>query len=108
MDDQELKARLTPEQYTVTQKAGTERPFTGRYWDTKTDGDYHCIVCDARLFDSNTKFDSGTGWPSFSDSKSDDAVVVAVSFCVPVTSCEWLLSASFLRNGVLLRGQSGF
>ncbi len=74
MNDQDLKARLTAEQYKVTQKAGTERPFTGKYWDTKTDGSYHCIVCDAKLFDSDTKFDSGTGWPSFFDAESDKAV----------------------------------
>ena len=63
--DAELRARLTPEQYKVTQKAGTERAFTGKYWDTKTDGVYHCVVCEAPLFGSDDKYDSGTGWPSF-------------------------------------------
>ena len=65
-DDAELRERLTPEQYEVTQKAGTERAFTGEYHDTKDDGIYHCRVCDAKLFSSDKKFDSGTGWPSFS------------------------------------------
>lgn len=64
-DNAELRQRLTPEQYRVTQKGGTERPHSGRYHDTKDDGTYHCIVCDAELFDSDAKFDSGTGWPSF-------------------------------------------
>lgn len=66
MDTDNLKDRLTPEQYQVTQKGGTERAFTGIYWDTKEKGLYKCIVCDSVLFDSESKFDSGTGWPSFS------------------------------------------
>lgn len=73
-DDAELKERLTKEQYHVTQKAGTERAFTGEYHDTKTEGTYHCVVCDDPLFESQTKYDSGTGWPSFSLPVSEDAV----------------------------------
>lgn len=73
-DDAELKDRLTKEQYYVTQQAGTERAFTGEYHDTKTEGVYHCVVCDDPLFTSETKFDSGTGWPSFSLPVSEDAV----------------------------------
>ena len=61
----DLRERLTPEQYEVTQNGGTERAFTGAYWDTKDAGVYRCVVCDEALFDSDTKFDSGTGWPSF-------------------------------------------
>ena len=67
----ELKKRLTPEQFRVTQQAGTERPFSGRYHDEKSPGTYRCIVCDAALFDSNAKYDSGTGWPSFSAAVDD-------------------------------------
>jgi peptide-methionine (R)-S-oxide reductase len=62
---EDLRQRLTPLQYEVTQEAGTERAFSGEYWDTKDDGTYHCVVCDEPLFRSDTKFDSGTGWPSF-------------------------------------------
>ena len=64
-DRAELKQKLTPEQYHVTQEAGTECAFTGRYWDTKDPGMYHCVCCGAPLFDSRRKFNSGTGWPSF-------------------------------------------
>lgn len=63
----EWKKELTPEQYRVTCEGSTEPAFTGKYWDHHGDGVYHCVRCGAPLFDSNTKFDSGTGWPSFTD-----------------------------------------
>ncbi len=72
--EDELRARLTPEQFAVTQNAGTEPAFTGEYWNMKDDGTYHCIVCDAELFSSDTKYDSGTGWPSFWQALADDRV----------------------------------
>jgi len=72
--DDELRARLTPEQYEVTQHKGTERAFTGEYWDCHDDGVYRCVVCDAPLFASTTKFESGTGWPSFYQPLDEDQV----------------------------------
>ena len=60
-----LRERLTPLQFEVTQKGGTERAFTGTYWDNHDDGTFHCIVCDTPLFSSDTKYESGSGWPSF-------------------------------------------
>jgi peptide-methionine (R)-S-oxide reductase len=63
--DGEWRKQLTAEQYHVTREAGTECAFTGKYWNTKEPGTYHCVCCGAPLFDSQTKFNSGTGWPSF-------------------------------------------
>lgn len=63
--DEEWARQLTPEQFRVARKHGTERAFTGQYWDEKSPGTYRCVCCGEPLFDSTTKYDSGTGWPSF-------------------------------------------
>lgn len=72
--DDEWREQLTPEQYQVCREAGTERAFTGKYWDCKEDGVYRCVCCDQELFDAGTKFDSGTGWPSFWEPIDDERV----------------------------------
>lgn len=73
-NEDEWRQQLTPEQYTIARQKGTERPFTGKYNDNKADGTYRCVCCGAELFSSDTKYDSGSGWPSFFRPASDDAI----------------------------------
>jgi peptide-methionine (R)-S-oxide reductase len=72
--DAEWRAELSPEQYRILREKGTERAFTGQYWDNHAAGEYRCAACGESLFSSDTKFDSGTGWPSFYQAINADAV----------------------------------
>jgi len=72
--DTEWREELSPEQFAILRQAGTERAFSGRYWDCHDDGTYHCAGCGTALFDASTKFDSGTGWPSFTEPMVMDVV----------------------------------
>ncbi|HYJ80473.1 MAG TPA: peptide-methionine (R)-S-oxide reductase MsrB [Longimicrobiaceae bacterium] len=71
---EEWRASLTPEQYRIAREHGTERAFTGEYWDAKTPGTYRCVCCGAELFRSDEKYDSGSGWPSFTAPAAEGAV----------------------------------
>ena len=76
--DRRWQDQLTPEQYRVARQKGTERAFTGAYWNTKADGTYHCVCCDQPLYSSKAKFDSGTGWPSYWEPTEEGAVTTVV------------------------------
>jgi peptide-methionine (R)-S-oxide reductase len=76
LEDAQWRERLTPEQYRVARQGGTERAFSGIYWNHKGQGTYACICCGADLFASDTKFDSGTGWPSFWGGVNPEAITV--------------------------------
>lgn len=90
--DAEWRAQLSDIEYKVARKKGTERAFTGQYWDTKTPGVYACICCGQELFDSSTKFDSGTGWPSYWAPISEDAVATETDRSFFMTRTEALCS----------------
>ena len=90
---EEWRTELSPEQYRVCREKGTERAFTGEYWDNKEKGSYVCACCGAELFDSSTKFDSGTGWPSFWSPANSDAVASEVDRSLFMQRTEVLCSA---------------
>ena len=86
------KEKLTAEQYYVARQKGTERPFTGEYLNHKTDGTYTCVACDLPLFASDTKFESGTGWPSFWDAATEQNVTLETDHSHGMTRVEALCS----------------
>lgn len=83
---------LTPEQFRVTRRKATERPFTGAYWNTKSEGIFHCVCCGQPLFDSRAKFDSDTGWPSFWQPVTEDNVSVFADHSMFITRTEVICS----------------
>ncbi len=90
--EDEWKEMLTPEQYRITREKGTERAFTGEYWDNKEDGTYLCVCCGQPLYSSQTKFESGSGWPSFWEAVRDGAVVTAPDHSLWAARTELLCS----------------
>ena len=88
LSDEEWRARLTPEQYEILREKGTERAFTGAYWDEHADGVFRCAGCGAELFRSQAKYDSGTGWPSFVEPTSLESVVTETDRSYGMTRTE--------------------
>jgi peptide-methionine (R)-S-oxide reductase len=86
--DEEWREQLTPEQFKVTRKKGTERAFTGALWNNKQAGEYRCVCCDAPLFASETKFESGTGWPSFYQPATAESVALVEDWSLFMTRTE--------------------
>ena len=91
--DQEWQAELTPEQYHVTRQKGTERPFTGEYYDSKEEGVYQCVCCGTELYSSDAKYNSGTGWPSFWEPVDEANVKTAVDDSLFMRRTEVLCAA---------------
>jgi peptide-methionine (R)-S-oxide reductase len=92
-DLDQRRARLDPEQFHVTQEKGTERAFTGRYWDCHDDGTYRCVVCSEPLYSSSTKYDSGSGWPSFTQPVDSEAIATESDTSLGMTRTEVLCAS---------------
>ena len=91
--EQEWQTELTPEQYYVTRQKGTERPFTGEYYDSKEEGVYQCVCCGTELYSSDTKYNSGTGWPSFWEPVDEENVKTTVDDSLFMRRTEVLCAA---------------
>ncbi len=103
--EQEWREKLSPEEYAVLRQAGTERPFTGEYTDTKTTGVYECRACGAELFRSDTKFESHCGWPSFFDPADSDAVLLREDRAMGMKRIEVLCGSCHSHLGHVFEGE---
>ncbi|MCE5276866.1 MAG: peptide-methionine (R)-S-oxide reductase MsrB [Planctomycetaceae bacterium] len=97
--DQQWREQLSQQEFRIARKAATEPPFTGKYWNTKTPGVYHCVCCDQPLFDSSTKYDSGTGWPSFYQPVDPASVVLVEDLSEGMVRTEVLCSRCGAHQG---------
>ncbi len=104
-DEEGWRQRLTPEQYRVARQGGTEPAFTGAYWDSKAAGTYRCVACDAPLFSSTTKYDSGTGWPSFWEPLAGDSVILREDRGLGMVRTEVLCATCHSHLGHVFEGE---
>jgi len=99
--DNEWKAVLSPEQYRVTRKKGTERPFSGEHWNNDKPGEYRCVCCGTLLFESDTKFDAGCGWPSFYAPATSENLRTAEDTSLLMRRTEVLCAACYAHLGLV-------